>query len=99
MDGLVSIDHAITPDVVQREMVRLTDTADRTSKVAVQPGVDEQGVDIVVIAFSCDDHQVAIACLPVHLLLSVDNFAERVLTPLASHWSSTRPDDVEEIAA
>lgn len=93
----MSIDHAITPDIIQREMVRLTDTADRISRVAVQPGQDEQGVDVVVIAFSCDDHQVAIACLPVHLLLSVEDFSERVLAPLAGCWTSTRPVDVEAI--
>lgn len=93
----MSIDHAITPDVIQREMVRLTDTADHVSRVAVQPGQDEQGVDVVVIAFVCDDHQVAIACLPVHLLLSIEDFCERVLTPLSSCWTSSRPVDVEAI--
>jgi len=93
----MSIDHAITPDIVQREMVRLTDTGDRVSKIAVQPATDDLGVEIVNIAFACDDHQVAIACLPVHLLLSVEEFAERVLAPLASCWTSTRPVDVEAI--
>lgn len=93
----MSIDYAITPDIIQREMVRLTDTADHISRVAVRPGQDEHGVDVVVIAFTCDDHQVAIACLPVHLLLDVETFCERVLTPLASCWTSTRPVDVEGI--
>ena len=93
----MSPDHAITPDIIQREMVRLTDTADRISRVAVQAGQDEKGVDVVVIAFACDDHQVAIACLPIHLLLDLESFAERVLTPLASCWTSTKPVDVEAI--
>lgn len=93
----MSIDHAITPAIVQHEMVRLTDTSHLVSSVIVQPATDELGVDIVVIVFVCDDHQVAIACLPVHLLLSVEDFAERVLTPLANCWTSTRPVDVEAI--
>jgi len=93
----MSIDHAITPNIIQREMVRLTDTSHLVSKVAVQPGADEEGRDVVVVAFSCDDHQVGIACLPIHLLLSVEDFCERVLAPLASCWTSTRPVDVDAI--
>lgn len=95
----MSPDHAITPDIIQREMVRLTDTADRVSRVSVQPAEDQDGAEIVVIAFSCDDHLVAIGCMPVHLLLSVEDFFDRVLEPLAQCWMSTKPVDAAEVGS
>ncbi len=94
----MSPDHAITPQIIQREMVRLTDTSHLVSKVVVSPPTrNHEGVEIVTIAFTCDDHGVCIACLPIHLLLSVEEFCERVLDPLASCWTSTRPVDVDAI--
>jgi len=91
----MSPDHAITPEIIQREMVSLTDTSHLASKVVVSPPTrNHEGVEIVTIAFTCDDHGVGIACLPIHLLLSVDEFCDRVLAPLAGCWTSTRPVDV-----
>ncbi|GAC1664504.1 MAG: hypothetical protein PVS3B2_00230 [Candidatus Dormibacteraceae bacterium] len=83
----MSPDHAITPEIIQREMVRLTGTGDVTSRVIVVPGKDEQGVELAVITFVCEDIPAQIACLPLDLVfLSVEDFADRVLVPLADAW-------------
>ncbi len=82
----MSPDHAITPNIIQLEMVRLTCTDDRPSRVIVTPGRDDKGIDLAVITFECDDIPVQIAVLPVHLLMDVELFCATALEPLADSW-------------
>lgn len=94
----MSPDHAITPEMIHRELVRLTDTEGRVSKVVVQPARDALGFEVAQIAFECDDVAVGITVLPMHLLYSLDEFSAMALQPLARFWQDAAPDAIAEAA-